>query len=222
MDADNEKVSQNSPKQNDLDSSMSSFSYHSNSKNKENSRSRSRSRSQNSSSSSWSLDKKNKKATKENETNSAEDQKELSKKRKRSSSKKEATVNDTKKYNEYKDKVSVPGFDGPLITESLFKKLQHDSIPDEVVNETYKDYKEKYERKKYESFYMEHGNDEWFKEKYSPDVFSNVFIQAQNSCKILVQQFKEKLEDYKQNVDFNYHYLFNYSDIQYISYINKK
>jgi len=66
--------------------------------------------------------------------------------------------------------IFVPGFDGPLLTFSLFNELQHNILPTEVVEEAYKDYKTKFENKRFQTFYIEHQHDEWFREKYEPEL----------------------------------------------------
>ena len=133
------------------------------------------------------------------------------KKRRRSrssSSKRRSSNSDPRKYNDYRDKISVPGLDGPLITESLFKTLQHDSIPIEMVNDTYKKYKEDYEKKKYETFYIEHENDEWFKEKYDLLILRKWYNErnqqckksSQNSWKSIIYSFYKKKNDFDDDI----------------------
>jgi hypothetical protein len=50
-----------------------------------------------------------------------------------------------------------------LISLSLFNELQHNILPTETIEAAYNDYKEKYEKKKLQSFYVEHKDEEWFK-----------------------------------------------------------
>lgn len=63
-------------------------------------------------------------------------------------------------------KVFIPGYDGPLVSLSLFNELQHNILLMQTVENAYNEYKNKYEGKKFQSFYVEHKEDEWFKEKY--------------------------------------------------------
>ena len=162
-----------------------------------------------SSSSSWSLDNNNSKKKKKNNDNSSSSGEEdnLNKKRNRSKS----SSNDPEKSNlnssskvkantvdisQYKSKITVPGFDGPLITESLFKDLQLNNIPNDVISEAYKDYKTKYENKKFQSFYSEHKNDEWFKEKYHPDIYYQIREEQNIQCHKLTSFFNDDINKF--------------------------
>ena len=77
-------------------------------------------------------------------------------------------------------KIFVPGFDGPLVSLSLFNELQHNILSTEAIEAAYKDYKAKYEQKKFQSFYVEHKDDEWFKEKYDLEM-NNKWRTERNS-----------------------------------------
>ena len=176
--------------------------------------------SRSSSSSSWSLEdttkEKRRKNTNDNFSSSG-DEEMLSKKRERSSSQQKEKKKQTVELSAYKGKISIPGFDGPLITESLFKELQLNSIPSDVIAEAYKDYKAKYENKKYQSFYAEHKNDEWFKEKYHPDIYYQVKeeqnVQCQKLCSAFVDDIK-KLSD----VNLTYDSVLKYKNVNFSTY----
>lgn len=139
--------------------------------------------SRSSSSSSWSLDNKRKK---EDNTQPTEH---LHQKRRRSQSEEK--------------KLNIPGFDGPLITENLFKRLQPDDTPESVIKNAYNDYKTKYENKKFSSFYVEHHSDEWFKERYDPDVYYSMLDLHKNQSIKLSKLFEENMKEY-ENVNLLY------------------
>jgi hypothetical protein len=63
----------------------------------------------------------------------------------------------------------------------------------ETVEEAYKDYKTKYEAKKFQSFYVEHKDDEWFKEKYDPELSQKWRNDRKAQCQKLAQKFNENL-----------------------------
>lgn len=93
-----------------------------------------------------------------------------------------------------KSKIFIPGLDGPLLSLSLFNELQHNHLPTEVFEKAYKEYKLKFEDKRYQSFYVEHQNDEWFKEKYDPESNLKWKLEKNAQCQKLSQKFQEALE----------------------------
>jgi len=92
-------------------------------------------------------------------------------------------------------KIFIPGFDGPLLSLSLFNELQHNILPTEVIENAYKEYKAKFESKRYQSFYVEHQNDEWFKEKYDPESNLKWKLEKNSQCQKLSQRFQESLQN---------------------------
>jgi hypothetical protein len=88
-------------------------------------------------------------------------------------------------------KIFIPGFDGPLISLSLFNELQHNILPTETIESAYKEYKSKYENKRYQSFYVEHQNDEWFKEKYDIETSNQWKSERNAQCQNLAKRFLE-------------------------------
>ena len=68
------------------------------------------------------------------------------------------------------EKIFRPGLDGPLVSFLLFSELQHNNLKTEEIEEAYKTYKNEYENKRFQSFYIEHQQNEWFKEKYDPEL----------------------------------------------------
>lgn len=96
-------------------------------------------------------------------------------------------------------KIITPAFDGPLVTLSLFNELQQDVFPIEIIEQAYKEYKEKYEQKKFQSFYVEHQNEEWFKEKYDPEYISKLIQEKNLQCQKLASKFHENLSSGKFN-----------------------
>ena len=107
----------------------------------------------------------------------------------------------------YKNLLTIPGFDGPLITFELFVKIQknQDDFPKDELEKVYNEYKEKYENKKYMSFYHEHCDDEWFKERYHPIIKNEIKKEQSFQCKtlekIFLESFKNKIYD---NIDLSY------------------
>lgn len=91
------------------------------------------------------------------------------------------------------NRIFVPGLDGPLVSFGLFNELQHNILQPEVAENSYKDYKSKFENKRYQSFFNEHQNDEWFKEKY--DFESNTKWRAERNTQSnkLAENFFEEL-----------------------------
>jgi hypothetical protein len=90
-------------------------------------------------------------------------------------------------------KIFIPGFDGPMISLSLFNELQHNLLPTETVESAYRDYKSKFENKRYQSFYVEHQNDEWFKEKYDSETSTQWKNERNLQCQNLAKRFFEGL-----------------------------
>lgn len=90
-------------------------------------------------------------------------------------------------------KIFYPGFDGPLVSLSLFNELQHNILPNDVIENAYKEYKEKYDEKRYKSFYVEHHDDEWFKEKYDPECSKQFKLERNNQCQKLSQRFLDNV-----------------------------
>lgn len=102
-------------------------------------------------------------------------------------------------HSKYKDKISIPGFDGPLITLSLFKELQNNNLPEDIIQSAYEDYRNKYKNKKYESFYVEHQGDEWFKERYHPEVYLKWRNEKNGQDQKLCDAFGKWLQSEKNN-----------------------
>jgi SERRATE/Ars2, N-terminal domain len=92
-----------------------------------------------------------------------------------------------------KSNIFVPGYDGPLLSLSLFNELQHNIFSTEKIENEYKLYKSKFENKRYQSFYVEHQNDEWFKEKYDPESNLKWKLEKNAQCQKLSQKFQEAL-----------------------------
>lgn len=106
----------------------------------------------------------------------------------------------------HKAKPLMPGLDGPLISESLFTQLQEGIDKDEIAL-AYNEYKTKYENKKYLSFYSEHQNDEWFKEKYHPDIYYAMKNEQDAQCKRLCILFNNNIMNNNNNetlIDLSY------------------
>lgn len=82
-----------------------------------------------------------------------------------------------------------------MLSLSLFNELQHNILPTEVIENAYKEYKTKFESKRYQSFYVEHQNDEWFKEKYDPESNLKWKLEKNAQCQKLSQKFQEALEN---------------------------
>ncbi len=89
--------------------------------------------------------------------------------------------------------VFIPGFDGPLVSLSLFNELQHNILHNETVENAYKEYKSKYEAKKYQSFYVEHKDDEWFKEKYDPTISKKMKEERNVDSQRLADRFLREM-----------------------------
>jgi hypothetical protein len=91
------------------------------------------------------------------------------------------------------NKIFYPGLDGPLVSLSLFNELQHNILPNDVIESAYKEYKEKYDEKRFKSFYVEHQSDEWFKEKYDPECSKQDKAERNAQCQKLANRFIESL-----------------------------
>ena len=96
--------------------------------------------------------------------------------------------------------IKKPSFDAPLVSLSLFNELQSSIISQDVLEKEYNDYKEEYEHRKSNSFYMEHENDEWFKEKYDPEIYVKWRNERNTQAKKLAQKFFEKYKDISQSL----------------------
>ena len=78
---------------------------------------------------------------------------------------------------------------------ALFNELQANIFDQEIIDNAYADYKVQYEAKRYSSFYVEHQNDEWFKEKYDPEIYVKWKNERNSQAKKISKQF---LEWYKE------------------------
>ncbi len=85
--------------------------------------------------------------------------------------------------------IFTPGYDGPLVSLSLFNELQHNILSTDILENAYKDYKTKYEQKRFHSFYVEHQTDEWFKEKYDPELSVKWKNERNLQCQKLAHKF---------------------------------
>ena len=93
------------------------------------------------------------------------------------------------------NRIKYPSFDAPLVSLSLFNELQASIFKQDLLEKEYHKYKEKYENKRNNIFYNEHLNDEWFKEKYDPEVYPKWKTEINNQC----QKFSLKfIENYKE------------------------
>ena len=131
----------------------------------------------------------------------------INKKRERSSSKKEEKKQIDSKQETIKtkinsiineknqNKINIPSFDAPLVSLALFNELQANIFDQEIIDNAYADYKVQYEAKRYSSFYVEHQNDEWFKEKYDPEIYVKWKNERNSQAKKISKQF---LEWYKE------------------------
>lgn len=72
--------------------------------------------------------------------------------------------------------------------------MQHNILPNEVIENAYKEYKEKYDEKRFKSFYVEHLNDEWFKEKYDLECSKQFDKERNGQCIKLSEIFLDDLE----------------------------
>lgn len=93
------------------------------------------------------------------------------------------------------NKINYPSFDVPLISIAVFNELQANILPQDIISKEYNEYKAKYESKKNSDFYFDHQNDEWFKEKYDPEVYVKWRSERNTQAKKLSQQF---LDSYKE------------------------
>ena len=96
--------------------------------------------------------------------------------------------------------IKKPSFDAPLVSLSLFNELQSSIISQDVLEKEYNDYKEEYEHRRCNSFYIEHENDEWFKEKYDPEIYVKWRNERNTQAKKLAQKFFEKYKDISQSL----------------------
>ena len=87
------------------------------------------------------------------------------------------------------EKIFRPGLDGPLVSFILFSELQHSNLKTEEIEEAYKNYKNDYENKRYQSFYIEHQHNEWFKEKYDPELNFKWKVERNHQSKKLYDNF---------------------------------
>lgn len=83
----------------------------------------------------------------------------------------------------------MPGYDGPLVSFSLFNELQHNILPSDVLEEAYRDYKSKFENKRFQTFYIEHQHDEWFREKYDMELNQKWRNERNQHCQNLSDNF---------------------------------
>ncbi|KAL6071930.1 splicing factor 1 isoform X1 [Balamuthia mandrillaris] len=85
-------------------------------------------------------------------------------------------------------------YDMPLKSYKQFLLTQDDSIgPDEAAKK-YEEYKEEYMRKRSFAFFQEHKDEEWFQEKYKPEVLERKrkekMERAQHNTKIFFEQLE--------------------------------
>lgn len=90
-------------------------------------------------------------------------------------------------------KIFLPGLDGPLVSFGLFNELQHNILQPEIAENAYKEYKSKFENKRYQSFFSEHQNDEWFKEKYDFESHNKWRTERNAQSNKLADKFFEEL-----------------------------
>ena len=64
--------------------------------------------------------------------------------------------------------IKFPSIDIPLLSFPLFNEIQSKNFPEDLLKKKYSEYKNKHTSNNIEKFYIEHQNDEWFKEKYDP------------------------------------------------------
>lgn len=86
-------------------------------------------------------------------------------------------------------KIFMPGLDGPLVSFLLFSELQHNNLKTEEIEDAYKNYKTEYENKRFQSFYIEHQHNEWFKEKYDLELNFKWKIERNQQSKKLYDNF---------------------------------
>ena len=121
----------------------------------------------------------------------------------------------------YKNILIIPGFDGPLITYELFENIQEklEEFPKEKLKKIYDEYKDKYENKKYMSFYHEHCDDEWFKERYHPIIKNEIKKEQSNQCKTFSKIFLDSLNNkIFENIDLSYDKNHHYNKYIYEQY----
>jgi hypothetical protein len=94
-----------------------------------------------------------------------------------------------------KSKIFFPGYDGPLLSISLFNELQHNILPYDKIQKAYKEYKLNFETKKINSFYIEHHNEEWFKEKYDTKNKLNWKFEKNLQSKKISEKFQEDFKE---------------------------
>ena len=91
------------------------------------------------------------------------------------------------------EKIFRPGLDGPLVSFLLFSELQHNNLKTDEIEEAYKNYKNDYENKRFQSFYIEHQHNEWFMEKYDPVLNYKWKIERNLQTKKLYDNFMSNL-----------------------------
>jgi hypothetical protein len=92
-------------------------------------------------------------------------------------------------------KIFIPPCEGPLVSLSLFKQLQHNTIPLESIESCYRDYKLKYEHEQDVKFYLAHQNDRWFNECYDPLIINKLKIEKSILCQNLARSFSASLKN---------------------------
>ena len=98
-------------------------------------------------------------------------------------------------------KIFMPGLDGPLVSFLLFSELQHNNLKTEEIEEAYKNYKTEYENKRFQSFYIEHQHNEWFKEKYDLELNLKWKIERNLQSKKLYDNYIYNLNQNNFNLD---------------------
>ena len=94
-----------------------------------------------------------------------------------------------------KIEVLVPATNGPLATFREFVDMQKSEIAPELAEKVYSKYKKKYEQRHIELFFYEHKEDEWFKEKYHPELVEEI---NENYKKRVVKEAEYFFESVKE------------------------
>jgi len=91
-------------------------------------------------------------------------------------------------------------YEGPLKSYKQFLETQPDNITPSEAERRYDEYKSEYKKNHSRSFYYEHKNEDWFKEKYDPSVLTKKRTDKLEASKKLLDEFKDMLDS---NFDFS-------------------
>lgn len=92
------------------------------------------------------------------------------------------------------DNLLCPSLEGSLCSYALFLELQETKSSNAVLKLAYDDYKDRYERNRFNKYFKLHKDESWFKEKYDPVYISKLTKHKENAVFRLRANFLSRLK----------------------------